>query len=131
MRRTIYLLFNISILVECDNQVLMWLYRAKEFNPQMTRYLEFLNNFRLEFKLIKTKQNSDCDFLCRFASEDDLKPHRDCRIDPPCGRCVRMTDNTCLEELGYVDRPHTLNSVLEYAENKILPTAVRTKNGLS
>ena len=112
LRRTFYLLFNRSILVECDNQVVTWLYRAKELNPEMARYLEFLNNFRFEFKLIKTKQNIDSDFLTRFASEDDLLPPRDCKIHPPCRRCVRMTDNTCLQELGYVDRPITSNSVI-------------------
>ena len=73
LRSTEYPLFNKKITVECDNQVLTWLYRAKNLNAQTARYIEFFNNFRFEFELIKIKEFVDCDFLSRFLTADELK----------------------------------------------------------
>ena len=121
LKRVMYLLQGRSVLIEVDNSVVASIYKAKELNPHLARCLQFLNEFRLKFSQIPSKKNVDCDFLSRYDSEDDKKPVRDCRVDPPCGRCVNIYDNKCLAELGYVDRLKVMNSVAETVENKILP----------
>lgn len=128
LKRTMYLLQGRSILVEVDNSVVASIYKAKELNPHLARCLQFLNEFRLQFSLIPTRKMIDCDFLSRYDSDDDKKPVRDCRVDPPCGRCINIYDNKCLSELGYVDRHNVENSVYDNVENKTLSVGSTCQN---
>ena len=68
LRRVKYLLAFKSFVVETDNQVLTWIYRAKNLNAQTARYIEFLNRFKMEFRLIKSSANVECDFFTGFHS---------------------------------------------------------------
>ena len=63
LRRVEYLLAFKSFVVETDNRILAWLYRAKNLTAQNARYLEFLNRFKIEFRLISSKAYVEADFF--------------------------------------------------------------------
>ena len=51
LRRVEYFLACKSFVVETDNQILAWLYRAKNLTAQSAQCMEFLKRFKIEFSV--------------------------------------------------------------------------------
>lgn len=87
--------------VRTDHQALIWLFRLKEPNGKIARWIELLSPFDFEIQYRAGSKQSHCDALSRCESPRDCKCSDVDNTEPlkcgPCGKCRRRAETMVLQ----------------------------------
>lgn len=92
LRRYRHQILGSRIVLETDSQTLSWLLKSPNLSDKLLRHVQYINDFNIELRHVRTFENKLADLFTRGTIDVDDGDSASCEIDNLCRRCAPTAD---------------------------------------